>query len=99
MKQLIEAVTLEGQIVRVSARAPLPVDAKALAIAAAIRVLDRYPALDRLALSVGGAEITVTRQEVERLLGPDGFSRLKDRDTAREALDRAIREYAGEDSV
>lgn len=99
MKQLVEAVTLEGQIVRVSARAPLPVAAKTLVIAAAIRVLDRYPALDRLVLSVGGAEITVTRQEVARLLGPDGFSRLKDRDTAREVLECAIREYAGEDSV
>jgi|RhiMetdeSRZDD1v2_1073273.scaffolds.fasta_scaffold235059_3 hypothetical protein len=99
MKQLVEAVTLEGQTVRVNARAPLPVAAKALAIAAAIRVLDRYPALDRLALSVGGADITVTRQEVEQLLGPEGFSGLKDRDTAREVLERAIREYAGEDSV
>jgi hypothetical protein len=99
MKQLVEAVKLEGQIVRVSARAPLPVATKTLAIAAAIRVLERYPALDRLALSVGGEEITVTRQEVEQILGPEGFARLKDRDTAREVLERAIRDYAGEDSV
>jgi len=69
MRQLIEAVTLEGQNVRVSARDPLPVDPKALAIAAAIRVFERYPALVRLTLSVGNDQLTVSREEVDRLPG------------------------------
>ncbi len=98
MRQLIEAVTLEGQNVRVSARDPLPVDPKALAVAAAIRVFERYPALDRLTLSVGNEQVTVSREEVDRLLGPDGFDRLKDRNTAREVLERAIRDYADEEA-
>ena len=98
MRQLIEAVTLEGQRVRVSARDPLPVPRKSLAIAAAIRVFERYPALVHLTLSVANTEITVSREEVDRLLGPEGFARLKDRDSSREVLQQAIRDYAGEDS-
>jgi hypothetical protein len=96
MRQRIEAVALEGQDVRVTARDPLPVQPRALAIAAAIRVFDRFPALDRLTLAVGDARVTVSRQDVERLLGPDGFARLKDRDGAREVLERAIRDFAGD---
>ena len=96
MRQRIEAVALEGQDVRVTARDPLPVQPRALAVAAAIRVFDRFPALDRLTLAVGDARVTVARQDVERLLGPDGFARLKDRDGAREVLERAIRDFAGD---
>lgn len=96
MPQLIEAVALEGQNVRVTARDPLPVQPRALAVAAAIRVFDRYPALDGLTLVVGDTRVTLSRQDVERLLGPDGFARLKDRDGARELLERAIRDFAGD---
>jgi hypothetical protein len=99
MRQLIETVTLEGQQVRVSARHPLPVAPRALAIAAAIRVLERYPALDRLTLAVGEEQIDVSRADVDRLLGPDGMAQLKDRDGAREVLERAVREFAGEEAV
>jgi hypothetical protein len=98
MRQLIEAVTLEGPQVRVSARHPLPVAPRVLAIAAAIRVLERYPALDRLTLAVGEAQVEVSRADVDRLLGPDGLAQLKDRDGAREVLERAIREFAGEET-
>lgn len=96
MRQLIEAVALEGQNARVTARDPLPVQPRALAVAAAIRVFDRYPALDGLTLVVGDTRVTLSRQDVERLLGPDGFARLKDRDGARELLERAIRDFAGD---
>jgi hypothetical protein len=93
MRQLIEAVALEGQSVRVTARDPLPVDVRALAVAAAVRVLERYPALDHVTLAVGSQEITLSRQDVDRLLGPDGFARLKDREAAREVLERVIRDF------
>ncbi len=96
MRHLIEAVALQGQNIRVTARDLLPVEPRALAVAAAIRVFDRYPALDRLTLTAGSQEITLSRQDVDRLLGPDGFERLKDRDGAREVLERAIREFAGD---
>jgi hypothetical protein len=93
MKQLIKAVALEGQSVRVTARDPLPMDVRALAVAAAIRVLERYSALDGVTLAVGSQEITLSRQDVDRLLGPDGFARLKDQEAARELLERAIRDF------
>jgi len=93
MRQLIEAVALAGQSVRVTARDPLPVDIRALAVAAAIRVFERYPALDGLTLTVGSQAVALSRQEVERLLGPDGFARLKDREAARELLERAIDDF------
>jgi hypothetical protein len=99
MRQLIETVTLEGQQVRVGARHPLPVGARALAMAAAIRVLERYPVLDRLTLAVGEEQVDVSRAEVDWLLGPDGMAQLKDRDGAREVLERVIREFAGEEAV
>jgi hypothetical protein len=99
MRQLIEAVTLEGQQVRVSARHPLPVAPRVLAIAAAIRVLERYAALDRLTLAVGEVQVDISRADVDRLLGPEGLAQLKDRDGAREVLERAIREFAGEEPV
>jgi hypothetical protein len=99
MRQLIETVTLEGQQVRVSARHPLPVAPRVLAIAAAIRVLERYPALARLTLAVGEEQVDVSRAEVDRLLGPEGMAQLKDRDGARDVLERAIREFAGEEAM
>ena len=96
MRQLIEGVGLEGQSVRVTARDPLPVGFRALAVAAAIRVFERYAALDRLTLSAGSEEVTISREDVERLLGPEGFARLKDRDGAREVVERAIRDFAAD---
>lgn len=80
MRERIEALALEGRTVRVTARDPLPVEPRVLALAAAIRVFERYPVLHRLTLTVGGTEATGSREEVERLLGPEGFSALKDRD-------------------
>ncbi len=97
MRQVMEAVTLEGPRIRVDARQPLPVPPRALAVAAAIRVFERYSALDRLTLLAGDVEVTVGREEVERLLGPEGWSRLRDRDGAREAIERAVREFTGEE--
>jgi len=93
MRQLIEAVALEGQSIRVTARDPLPVEPRALAVAAAVRVFDRYPALDRLTLAVGSQEISLSRGDVDRLLGPEGFARLKDRDGAREVMERVIHAF------
>jgi hypothetical protein len=96
MRQLIEGVALEGQSVRVTARDPLPVGFRALAVAAAIRVFERYTALDRVTLSAGNDQITVSREDVDRLLGPEGFARLKDREAARQVLERAIQDFTGD---
>jgi hypothetical protein len=98
MGQLIDAVALEGLNIRVTGRDPLPVEPRAFAVAAAIRVFDRYPVLDRLTLMAGSREITLSRQDIDRLLGPEGFTRLEHRDGVREVLERAIRESAGDET-
>lgn len=96
MKEQIDAVALEGSTLRVTAQRPLPVEPDVLAVATAIRVFERYPILDRLALVVGGAEIALSREEVERWLGPAGFASLKEWGGWRRALARAIQAYEGE---
>ncbi|MBI3454918.1 MAG: hypothetical protein HY002_03930 [Candidatus Rokubacteria bacterium] len=97
MRQLIESVVLEGRNVRVTARERLPVDPRALTVAAAIRVFERYPALGGFFLTAGSNEVNISREEVDRLIGPDGFARLKDPESALEVLERAIQQYLGEE--
>jgi hypothetical protein len=70
-----------------------------LALAAAIRVFERYPVLARLTLTAGGSDVVVSRDEVTRLLGPDGFAPLKDRDRFRQVLARGLAREAGEASA
>lgn len=96
MRDRIEAVALRGQELRVTARAPLPAAPKALAMAAAIRVFDRYPILARLTLTVDGSEVGVSREEVERLLAPVGFVPLRERGRWRQMLAELVRTYPGE---
>jgi hypothetical protein len=90
VRDRIETVALEGQNLRVAAREPLGVDARLLALAAAIRVFERYPVLAQLTLTAGGSDVVVSRDEVTRLLGPDGFAPLKDRERFREVLARGL---------
>jgi hypothetical protein len=96
MRDRIEAVTLEGQTLRVTAREPLGIEPRTLALAAAIRVFEQYAALDRLTLTVAGNEVVVSRAEVLRLIGPDGFTPLKDRERFRQLLARALSPDDGE---
>lgn len=98
MRERIEALALEGRTVRVTARDPLPVEPRVLALAAAMRVFERYPVLHRLTLTVAGAEVTASREEVERLLGPEGFSALKDRDRWRRLLAEGLQEAPQEET-
>ncbi len=88
MRDQIEAIALEGQTLRVTAGESLRVEPRVLALATALRVFERYPVLDRLALARSGAEIVVTREEVTRLLGPEGFAPLSDRKRFGEILAR-----------
>lgn len=78
MREQIEAAALEGQTVRVKARETLRVEPKMLALAAALRVFERYAVLDRLTLTAGAVEVVVSREDVHRLLGPEGFAVLND---------------------
>jgi hypothetical protein len=75
----------------------LPAERATLAVASALRVLDRFPALDGLTLASGGVEVTLRRVDVERLLAPDGFPALGDRGRWPQVLARAVRRYLGTD--
>jgi hypothetical protein len=81
-----QAISIEGQHVRVTARGSLSVEPRLLALAAALRVFARYAVLDRLTLTAGDVEVAVSREQVNRLLGPDGFAALKDRTRYRQIL-------------
>ena len=99
MRERIDAVTLHGATLRVSARAPLPAELPVLALATAIRVFERYPVLERLTVTLGEAkddELSLTRAEVARWLGPQGFASLRAWGGWPHALARAVHAYTGE---
>jgi len=96
VREHLDAVALEGRMLHVTAREPLPAEPRVLAVATAIRVFERYPILDRLTLTVGSTEISLGREQVERLLGPEGFASLGEWGRWRQVLARAIQAYTGE---
>jgi hypothetical protein len=94
MNAWVEAVTLAGSTLRVAAPGFLPAEPDTLAVASAIRVFDRFQALDTLLLAGGDGDVHVTRAEVERLLAPDGFAALHDRGRWPQLLARALQRHA-----
>lgn len=98
MKAWIDAVSLAGSTLRVSAAGPLPADRDTLAVASALRVFERFPALDGLVLVSGGDEVSLARADVERLLAPDGFAALQDRGRWPQLLARAVQRYSATDA-
>jgi hypothetical protein len=82
----------------VTAPEPLSAERNTLAVASALRVFERFPALDGLVLVAGGAEVSLKRADVERLLAPDGFSALRDRSRWPQVLTRAVQRHAGADA-
>ena len=68
MKNLIESLALEGTALTVALAPALPVDARTLTAATAIRVFDRYPVIDRVIMVTGANKISLSREQVERLL-------------------------------
>ena len=99
MREYVETLTLEGRTVRVSATGPASVEPALLAIGTALTLFERYPVLDGLALRVGATEIGVTRDQVERLLGPAGFGQLREwgrgRQVRAQVIQGFLREHAG----
>lgn len=78
MTERVERVSLEGRTVRVAVRVPLPVGARLLAAAAALRVFERYPVFDRLVVEGAGVAVEVTRADAARVLAPDDVATLRD---------------------
>jgi hypothetical protein len=93
VKAWVDTVALMGSTLQVTAPDPLPAERDTLAIASAIRVFERFTALDGLVLMGGDHEVSMTRAEVERLLAPDGFAALRDRGRWPQVLARAIQRY------
>jgi hypothetical protein len=89
-----DAVSLVGSTLRVTAPGPLPAERDTLAVATAIRVFERFPALGDLVLAGGDSEVTLTRGDVERLLAPEGFAALRERGRWPQVLARAVQRYA-----
>jgi hypothetical protein len=83
---------------RVVAPDPVPAERDTPAVATAIRVLERFPALEGFVLLGGGGEASLTRADVERLLAPLGFAALRDRGRWPQVLARAVRRYSGSDA-
>ena len=98
MKAWVETVSLAGSTLRVTAPDPLPADRGTLAVASAIRVFERFAALDDLVLAGNDHEVSVTRADVERLLAPDGFAALRDRSRWPQVLARAVQRYSTADA-
>jgi hypothetical protein len=90
VKELIEAVAIEGTGLKVVLSPTLPIELPTLAVATAIRALDRYPFLDRVAVLSGATEITLARGEVEQLLQPDGVTAARESDRWPQVLARAV---------
>jgi hypothetical protein len=97
VKAWVDAVSIAGSTLRVTAPDPLPAERDTLAVATAIRVCERFPALECLALLGGSGEASLTRADVERLIAPLGFAALRDRGRWPQVLARAVQRYSGAD--
>jgi hypothetical protein len=94
VKAWVEAVSLAGSTLRVTAAEPLPAERDTLAVASAIRVFERFPALDKIVLATAGGEVSLARAHVEQLLAPDGFAALRERGRWTQVLARAVQRHA-----
>jgi hypothetical protein len=94
----VDNISLTGATLRVGAADPLPAERETLALATAIRVFERFAALDTVVLAGGEGEIAVSRAEVERVLAPEGFGALRDRGRWPQVLARAIQRYGATDA-
>jgi hypothetical protein len=96
VREYIDAVTLDGLTLRVAARGPASVEPRTLAVATAIRAFERYPILERVVLTMGTAEFGVSRDTVQRLLGPGGFGAIREWGRWRQVLARVVQAYSEE---
>lgn len=93
MRELVESVAIEGMVLTVALSPTLPVDVPTLAVATAIRALDRYPILDRVTVRSGSTEIGLSRGEVEHLVQPDDVAAAREPDRWRPMLARTVERF------
>jgi hypothetical protein len=95
VRSWIDGLSLVGSTVRVSVPSPLPADRDTLAVASALRLFERFAALDELVLVAEGGEVSLARADVERLLAPEGLAALQDRGRWPQVLARAVQRHSG----
>jgi hypothetical protein len=95
MRSWIDVVALVGSTLRVSVPSPLPAERETLAVASALRVFERFSAIDGLVLVAEGGEVSLTRADVERLVAPEGFPALQERGRWPQMLARAVQRHCG----
>jgi hypothetical protein len=93
VKGVIESVAIERTALTVTLSPTLPVDIPTLAVATAIRALDRYPVLDCVTVRSGSTEIGLSRGEVEHLVQPDAVAAAREPDRWRQVLARAVERF------
>src|SRR2546428_13039299 len=86
---LVESLALEGTALTVTLAPTLPVEARTLAAATAIRVFDRYTVIDRVIIVTGADKGSLPRGEVEHLLRSEGLAGLAARQRRGQAAARA----------
>ena len=94
MTTLIESIRLEGTEITMTLRPPHNSDWQALAAAAAIRVLESYPVIERVVLKWGTGTFRTSRPDVERMLHPDGFAAITNRARWQDTVNRLVLDYA-----
>ena len=87
---LVESLALEGTTLTVTLAPTLPVEARTLAAATAIRVFDRYTVIDRVIIVTGADQVSLSRGEVEHLLRSESLAGLDGKQRWRQSVARVV---------
>jgi len=90
MTTLVESISFEGTQITLTLRPPNNSDWQALAAAASIRILESYPAIQKVVLKWGSGVFRTSRSHVEQLLHPDGFAVIANRARWQEVVNRLV---------
>jgi hypothetical protein len=99
VKRRAPSVALDGTTLRIRMEPALPSDPSVLAVAVALRLLARYPVVDRVVLGDHPTEVGFTREQIERLLQPEGFAALDISGGWSDILARTMRRLASPEDV
>lgn len=90
MTTLVESVRIDGTEITLTLRPPNNSDWQALAAAAAIRLLESYPVIQRVVFKWGTGVFRTSRAHVEQLLHPDGFAAIANRARWQDIVNRLV---------
>jgi len=90
MTPLVESIRFDGTEITLTLRPPNNSDWQALAAAAAIRVLEYYPVIEKVVLRWGTGIFRTSRAHVEQILHPDGFAVIANRARWQDIVNRLV---------